>query len=408
MFCCRRSALTKVRIGLLFLSPAFFLSGCIPERRKDFMYVLGAKKIYSVDFSGQKSLKVSMSLLSSLQPQSRRKRRRTMKGPDAEIEMFSDAGVKRMMLLAVFPEVDETFESIENLVSSLKLRVGSKRMLCADLKVVNMSLGLQSYQCRHPCPFCEWRKGEDKHDHPERTFENIRHNFERFQEQASGKKEKVKNFFNCIRPASALFPENGRVIDVVALPELHLLLGVVNKLFVELKGIDARVAKEWSRNELHLRPAPWSGQFVGNDCHTLLKKTDRLRDIANRLPARQRTKRAKINRLADAFQSFQKLVHSCFGNTLHDTWEKDLINFRESYRATGASISPKVHIIIAHLNYFVGKFGALGIFSEQAGEAIHHDFKREFQKYNIKDRDNPKYAENLLRAVSSYNGNNMN
>ena len=349
-----------------------------------------------------------MSLLSNLQPQTRRKRRRTMKGPDSGAEMFSDAGVKRMMLLAVFPEVDETFESIQSLVSNLKLRVGSGRMLCADLKVINLSLGLQSHQCRHPCPFCEWKKGEDKHDHPDRTFEKIRRDFERFQQQASGKKEKVKHFFNCLRPASSLFPENGRVIDFVLLPELHLFLGVVNKLFMELKGIDARVAKEWSRDELHLRAAPWSGQFVGNDCQTLLKNTDRLRDIANRLPARQRTKRAKINCVADAFLSFQKLVHSCFGNTLYDSWEKDLINFRESYRATRASISPKIHIIIAHLNYFVEKFGALGIYSEHAGEAIHHDFKREFQKYNIKDIDNPKYAENLLKAVSSYNGNNMN
>ena len=84
------------------------------------------------------------------------------------------------------------------------------------------------------------------------------------------------------------------------------------------------------------------------------------------------------------------LVHSCFGNTLSDTWESDLINFRDSYVATGASISPKVHILFGLLSCFVKNFGALGVYSEPAAESIHHDFNREFQKYIVKDRAYPK------------------
>ena len=235
----------------------------------------------------------------------------------------------------------------------------------------------------------------------------MRADFDRFQSE-SGKKKDVKKYFNCIRPVSPLFPESGSVIDFVALPELHLLLGIVNKLFAELKSADPQVAKEWAKKKLHLRATEWSEQFAGNECRKLLKNTKELRSIVNNLPRNQRDKKTKIKLLADAFESFHGLVNSCFGTVLRDTWEGNLINFGECYRATGASISPKVHIVLSHLTYFVKKFGPLGIYSEQAGESIHQDFKRQFQKFYIKDTEHPKYADNLLKAVCVYNGNNKN
>ena len=308
-----------------------------------------------------------------------------------------------MALLAVIPNAEETYERVEDLARRLNLQLGEKVLFSSDLKMVNLALGLQGHQCRHPCAFCEWIKGKNKHDYPIRTFEKMRGDFERFQHE-SGKKKDVKLYNNCIRPASSLFPKTEKVIDFVALPELHLLLGVVNKLFSELKTIDTRVANTWSSTNLHLRPAEWSSQFAGNDCKKLLHNTSKLRSIVCNLPQNQRRKKEKICLVADAFESFQILVHSCFGNTLSDTWESDLINFRDSYVATGASISPKVHIVFGHLTYFVKKFGALGVYSEQAAESIHHDFNREFQKYNVKDRAHPKYAENLLKAVCAHNG----
>ena len=376
------------------------------SKTNKFVKTPGATNRY-ISFVGQKSLKVNLSLISSLEHPRRPKRRRSSNTSLSDTSLFSESGVKKMALLAVIPHADETYERVEDLVNKLELRLGDNKMLCADLKIVNIALGLQGHQCRHPCCFCEWIKGKDKHNYPLRTFEKLRKDHQEFL-QHSGEKKDVKKFNNCIRPASSLFPEIGKVMDVVALPELHIMLGVVNKLFFELNAIDHVVATKWSRVHLHVQPAEWSSQYAGNDCKKLLANTEVLRNIARGLSARQQAKKKKIGRIADAFESFQKLVHSCFGSILYDTWERDLVHFHDSYRATGASISPKIHIVIAHLPDFVKNFGALGVYSEQAGEAVHQDFKREFQKYYVKDTDHPKYLENLLKAVCSYNENNKN
>ena len=76
-----------------------------------------------------------------------------------------------------------------------------------------------------------------------------------------------------------------------------------------------------------------------------------------------------------------------------------MVQFVNAYLACRISVTPKVHIIIAHLKYFVERFGPLGLYSEQAGEAIHTFFKKTWKKYFV-------YWTNLKRAIAEFNGKN--
>ena len=118
-----------------------------------------------------------------------------MQEPVSSAPKFSEAGVKRITLAAVFPGATESYELVEDLSKKLNLTVGPKKMLCADLKIINIALGLQGHQSRHCCPLCEWAKGANKGSNQLRTLESLSQNFQAFQRE-SGLKKDVKYIFS--------------------------------------------------------------------------------------------------------------------------------------------------------------------------------------------------------------------
>ena len=45
------------------------------------------------------------------------------------------------------------------------------------------------------------------------------------------------DFNNCIREPLSIFPDSGAVILFIPFPQLHIKMGVVNKLYAELESI---------------------------------------------------------------------------------------------------------------------------------------------------------------------------
>ena len=114
--------------------------------------------------------------------------------------------------------------------NKLNLEPGSF-LLCADLKVINIALNLMSHSSRHPCPYCNWVKGSIATEPDEaRTFEGIRLNFETWVRETGGDRDKLKEYFNCQGPSLPIFPSVGLVSDFIPLSELHIMMGVTNKL----------------------------------------------------------------------------------------------------------------------------------------------------------------------------------
>ena len=111
------------------------------------------------------------------------------------------------------------------------------------------------------------------------------------------------------------------------------------------------------------------GEFVGNECHKLLKYMDVLQRIVEREKADHKLDFVKT------FQHFKSVVSSCFGMTLNTVYVQHIKDFKSSYLQLLISINPKAHAEFYHVPEFIALKGtALGIFSEQSTEALHSTF----------------------------------
>ena len=201
-----------------------------------------------------------------------------------------------------------------------------------------------------------------------------------------------------------LLPEQDetRVLDVIPPPELHLLLGIVNHLFVGFKKAWP-MASEWP-NLIHLKPVAYHGgqSFNGPDCHKLLQSIDKIEELAHLQNAFQ------AQPWIHAFRLFKQVVHSCFGMVLEKNFEEKISSFKSACTELPISITPKLHILFHHVKQFIDLENLpLGIFSEQASESVHHHFGTHWSQRYKRDMMQPDYEAHLLQAVIDYNSKHI-
>ena len=64
--------------------------------------------------------------------------------------------------------------------------------------------------------------------------------------------------------------------------------------------------------------------------------------------------------------------------------------FKKAFLSTDISVTLKVHLLIQHTKQCLELLGnnvGLGIWSEQAGEAIHREFLKHWDRYKVKSLD---------------------
>ena len=75
--------------------------------------------------------------------------------------------------------------------------------------------------------------------------------------------------------------------------------------------------------------------------------------------------------------------------------------------ALGINITPKVHVVFAHVGEFCSRKNAgLAKYSEQASESVHHDFKVTWERYKY-NMSHPDYAKQLRTCVVKYNSEHI-
>ena len=344
--------------------PAVFCTDCIAligrvaaERRDDEANIDMVK--VSVD-GGRGSLKVSINILW-------KDSRNSASGPRGR-RYFRDSGVKTSFVLGIVPAVKETYAILCDLLQHVSLP--RKWVLVGDLKVINLVLGLQSHGSMHPCAYCNWRRGgaENSMDHLEhRTFEGIKANSDAYRARyadpsAASSRRHLHDFFNCeFCPIDGIFPSSGRVIDFIPLSELHLLLGVVNKLFDEFSAYKncTGICALWNTS-LHVSRSAFRNEFNGNDCALIISDVgvSCLKDliasasgtVSSRVYRRKRSRtQTPAEKFLATFRAFGRLVSGIFGANLSPDWSDRIREFCDAYLALGISVTPKVHIIFVHL-----------------------------------------------------------
>ena len=188
------------------------------------------------------------------------------------------------------------------------------------------------------------------------------------------------------------------VICVIPPPELHLLMGPVNKMYSEMEAMWL-ASEEWLNSCNVQKEEYHGGTFAGNESRQLLRNVDRLEALA---PPEE------CKKFVTAFKSFNDVVSACYGSELGVDYLQKITIFAADYFRLGISVTPKVHTVIYHIPEFCELTGrGLGPWSEQTGESLHHDFKGMWQRYKVNDEKNPMYGENLLKAVQMYNSQHL-
>ena len=105
-----------------------------------------------------------------------------------------------------------------------------------------------------------------------------------------------------------------------------------------------------------------------------------------------------------AFRSFNDVRLSCYGSKLAPDYKVKIAKFKADYMKLGISVTPKIHAVFYHIEEFCDYSGmALGPFSEQTTEALHHEFEECWDNFAVKDFDHPKYPDRFLSAVKVFN-----
>ena len=174
----------------------------------------------------------------------------------------------------------------------------------------------------------------------------------------------------------------------------NFCLFLVNKIFDLLnENWRNNLGYKWLEKHGIQRADYRDGKMDGNSCKKLLLK---LRTLRKDVPRR-------LWMYVTALEAFEKVRNSCFGQTLHFSFKKDIQKFAQAYDKLGVQRTNKVHILIDHVPDFCDatKVG-LGHFSEQASEAVHCDYKKTYRYYHVNE-SNPKFPSKILAATSKYN-----
>ena len=138
---------------------------------------------------------------------------------------YLDSSVKKLFVLAIVKDVAETYQNVKTILRAMNLEnISFDFVLATDLKLQNILIGIQSSSSTYPCSYCESPRPFTKKA-ALRTLGKLRKESKAFQESGSDKKD-AKFYFNVIYAPLFNGDDEEKIIDILAIPELHLLIGI--------------------------------------------------------------------------------------------------------------------------------------------------------------------------------------
>ena len=326
-------------------------------------------------------------------------------------------GVKKLLMLAIVPDVPETNYNMELLMDLTQLNKIS-HIFVADFKLLLIMLGKQNAVSAYPCPYCLIPLGMLRNSDPEEldipseeipalTFGHLEKDHQTHMVKFKGDRKKGMFSHSTIASSVLKADENTRVLDKCPLDELHVLSGFVNHTFYKglVPAVGYEVAMKWPKI-LNLVAKDYHGEvFEGNACRKLLSSTSTLTELieSGDIP------REKAEPYVDLYISMDKLVSTCFhvGKVDENANIPNLLKaVIQNYKSIdNLSVTLKVHVLFHHLVPCLLNLGGqgLGLYSCQSVEGSHREFFEHFWGKNpINSFDNELYADRLFNAVVEF------
>ena len=217
---------------------------------------------------------------------------------------------------------------------------------------------------------------------------------------------------------------NNVILGSMAPPELHLMLGVTDKLkkILETTVFETEdEGKDFVDNFLDQQNISRKGymdsrSLEGNQTRQFLKSTQKLREAYEEVEKLQ-----KAEPIINILDIFSEVVGKAFGNKLDSDYKAALQRFSTAYMELNKekpktfTVTPKIHIVMFHVQQYLEMRNmeeeeenrGLGYMSEQAFEAVHSDMKRKWERGSKVSTSHKDFAAKLKKFVVTYNSNNM-
>ena len=341
------------------------------------------------------------------------------------------SSVKRLMLVALVPGVSESYSTMASIFSKLPSLSGLDYSLTVDMKMALFLLGKMSAASTHPCLYCSAKAPFLVVDAGELfTVDDLKELNDMF--MASGlPRDQAKKFGNCANKPILAVVGNKLVILLLNIPSLHILIGIIGKFHNHIAQLEGPVTKKFAdkflaeaqitttkkrggAQDTQKSPKKELASFEGNQSRKYLKRIGKMEDLLSQDNTLADYTKDQISLCITALKTFDKVVISCFGQTLDFTNGdyKDLIkDFSRQYRAIdNFSVTVKMHCLEVHVEQFLDLKGdgvkGLGFWSEQSYEAVHHHYKTEASRTTLQP-GHPNYDENILATFLRFCGKNI-
>ena len=350
---------------------------------------------FSLD-SGGNFLKLSLNLIDMV----------NARDPDrqAQLSGFHDSGLKGLHIVAIVEDLKESHEAFEEFFRLVKLEK-VPFWIAADFKVDNFLAGIQACSSTYACPFCNSTIHEFDTAGSPRTIRRIRQKRDDWVSVDKANPKKLIKHEGCEHypalPGRGL-DKDEEILDIIAPGELHLVLGIVNKVLSEIRvgwksGID-----EWF-GSLSLDKKGYQFEdtdFNGRNCSTVLS------EVGSLIQETQRAGMFWIQPHLRTLQVLRKVVDACFGFVLDPNYAAYIAEFKNAWQALVDAYPHqfkfhyKIHILVCHVEEFIKRRGPLGPYSEQSGESLHGRWGTHWPRYKNLPRMTPE--ERLLNALVDF------
>ena len=303
-------------------------------------------------------------------------------------------GVNKVLILGYTEELQETWHNLRILLELLKLDTVKYR-LAADLKLINILLGISSHSGKYACFVCY---GESNLvSGPLRTYKHLSDLYDRYAD-AKHPTARMSSFYNVIKPCLVKPSDlNLYVGDVIPIPQLHCHIGVGNWGWEWTKALMGegryKELERWAKKRsISVRGYHGTG-LDGNNCKAFFRASKDLHLLIGAEP--DAVTKACLSR--ELSQDWREVLE----RFITSVWE--LISYSRFELHIKISIPWKIHLLVSHLKPFLEKTGqGMADYSEQTGESGHSKVGKEMNRYK-RDLDNPNHGEKMKAGCSRFN-----
>ena len=175
--------------------------------------------------NGQGSIKIGLTITRRQEQESSAGRAHYSDGPLPKL--FKESSVLRLMLVAVLPFVSETYEATKAMLQQINLQ-RLEHTMSIDMKMQRIICGKAAGNPTHGCVYCSAAR---PYLTPGSlyTLADLKEKYRQYLDAGEDKK-KQRNFDNVVNEPLLQADDSALILDLLPIPQLHILLGVVDKL----------------------------------------------------------------------------------------------------------------------------------------------------------------------------------